>query len=72
MKGLIVYPNPTFETVNIETDLCVETVNIFNFYGHLVQVETTKKFSISQLVPGVYILNIKTDIGIIREQLFKE
>ncbi|MBL0308301.1 MAG: T9SS type A sorting domain-containing protein [Bacteroidetes bacterium] len=60
---VLVYPNPTHSDVNIQTDEPVETINIYNAMGALVQTETQTTFSISAFHPGIYLLQIKTGKG---------
>jgi len=71
-EQLMVFPNPTFDLVNIETDLLVESIHIFNTLGQIVQIESSKIFSMKNLSTGTYVLKIKTDTGVITRQLIKE
>lgn len=66
------YPNPTTSLVNIQTNEKIETIQIFNSIGELVQVENTSTFSVAQLPNGIYFIHLKTSEGVITQRLVKE
>lgn len=58
-----IYPNPSFGTLNIETEEWTDVLlELYNLNGHLVQQERfiglQKKWDISQLTQGMYILKM--------------
>lgn len=66
------YPNPTSSLVNIVTTEKIETVQIFNSIGELVQVENTNNFSVADLPNGIYFIHLKTNDGVFTQRLVKE
>jgi hypothetical protein len=73
-KNLIVkiYPNPASSQITIESESAIESIGIFNLYGLLVQRESASSFSVGSLTNGAYIVNIKTENGIVRSHFIKE
>jgi hypothetical protein len=68
---LSVYPNPANIFMNISTVAKIQHVVIYDVAGAIVQTETKERFSVQELVTGVYFLTIKTDLGIVRKQFVK-
>ncbi|MCP2025039.1 Leucine-rich repeat (LRR) protein [Flavobacterium sp. HSC-32F16] len=66
---LTLYPNPAFDTLNIDSKDSIEKVSIeiFDVLGQLViavpNAETAAKIDVSRLNSGNYILKIKTNKG---------
>ncbi|CAN5858847.1 hypothetical protein BH11BAC7_BH11BAC7_07720 [soil metagenome] len=58
-----VYPNPASASITIQTDLVIESVDIYNLLGDLMQTEIENTFSVANLSAGVYIMQIKTAEG---------
>ncbi len=62
--GLLVYPNPATEVVNIDTELAINGIRLFDFAGKLIIAETynsekTVKVDLKGLPKGVYIFEIE-------------
>ena len=54
-----IYPNPTIDLFNIQSDHIVETVEIYNISGQLVKTfNAQKQYFVSGLRKGFYIVNI--------------
>ena len=51
--GILVYPNPTGDILNIDTRLDVE-VEIYNMTGKLMTKEVSKRIDLSNYTNGVY------------------
>ncbi|MBK7669538.1 MAG: SBBP repeat-containing protein [Sphingobacteriaceae bacterium] len=68
----IVYPNPTYTTLNIKTEEAIETIIVYNLLGAVVLEEKNNSFSVEQLPTGVYTLQIKTSNGIGTTRFVKE
>lgn len=64
-------PNPTQGLLNIIAETPVQLVNIYNLTGTLVQTECNSSFSIANLNPGVYLLQIHVQEGILTSRLVK-
>ncbi len=69
---LNIYPNPASSTLTIETEAAIESIQITNINGMLVQNETSKSFSIESLTNGVYIIHVKTAKGVITKRFIKD
>jgi hypothetical protein len=70
-----VYPNPVVDVVNINSDAEITCVNIYNTAGQIVRYTFVNKLSatlpVSELKTGLYIIEIQTEKGIIRQQIIK-
>lgn len=59
-----IYPNPTSERINIDTQNSVEEVRIYTVSGQLKIVEKNKlTIDISELPAGIYLVNVKLKNG---------
>ena len=56
----IIYPNPTEDFLNINTELIVDEIEIMNNEGKLMFTTDEKLIDISQLSSGIYYLVIKS------------
>jgi len=65
MSHSMVYPNPASEIVNInlEENLILEKVNIYNIMGQLIKTEKANNISINSFSKGTYYFEIITDQG---------
>ncbi|MFN3755569.1 MAG: T9SS type A sorting domain-containing protein [Flavobacterium sp.] len=67
-----VFPNPTNGTINITTNLQNYDISIFNSTGQLIQkkksISNSTLFDISDLPPGLYLIQISED----ENQLYKQ
>ncbi len=74
--GLIVYPNPSDNFINIESYLEIESLQIFNINGNLIAsylINNNKsQISVSAYQPGVYIVVAKTKDAIISGRFIKK
>lgn len=58
-----VYPNPSSDKINIQSDLEIESAVIYNQFGQLLLSQKTSQIDISNLATGIYILKIKFENG---------
>jgi hypothetical protein len=70
--NVVVYPNPTTNSLNIDSDEKIKEVLIFDISGNLIHIETTSEFSVEHLTNGVYLLSIQTALGVIFKRFTKE
>jgi hypothetical protein len=65
LDNFSIYPNPTSEkvTVNIDENLNLEKVNVYNTLGKLVKSENTKTINVSDLSKGNYYFEVLTNKG---------
>jgi len=74
---LYIYPNPAFSTIKIYTTSIVKikSLEIVDMLGNIVSSQSFKPSSlpydinISNLAPGVYALNITTDLGTVSKKI---
>jgi Leucine-rich repeat (LRR) protein len=72
MEAINIFPNPTIDIINIESDNQIESVTIFNHIGSLVQTESKNTFSVAKLPVGIYTISIKTDKGFSVNKFIKQ
>ena len=68
---LDVYPNPSSSILNVQSNLTINQIKIFNLLGELVQSEKQSTFSIEQLPDGIYVLQIQTESGLSNQRFVK-
>ncbi len=66
------FPNPTTSTLTIQTKEVIEFITIYNLMGEVVQTETKNTFSVAELSPGIYLLQLQTANGISTSRFVKE
>lgn len=69
-----IYPNPTNNIINIQTDATIEAVNVYNLQGQNVMSITSNshQFDMAHLHSGTYIIQINTNKGVARKIISKE
>ncbi|MFD1552174.1 hypothetical protein DNU06_00245 [Putridiphycobacter roseus] len=67
--SLNVYPNPTSDIVNIQTDLNAFNVSIYNTNGQLVYtanaMNSIHKVSLGEFAKGLYVVQVKDNNGLV-------
>ena len=70
--GIVVYPNPTKDILNIVTDLDVKA-SLYDMTGRMLRSNITEKqVNLSNLPSGVYFLNIEHEGNIYNKRIIKE
>ncbi|MFK7932303.1 MAG: T9SS type A sorting domain-containing protein [Saprospiraceae bacterium] len=68
-----IFPNPATDLVQINTDLIIENVLVFNVNGQLVQTfDTDNAINIRSLAKGLYWLKIQTAEGVVTKKILKQ
>jgi hypothetical protein len=71
-----IYPNPTTSMINIESKNSIQTVQLFDIYGRLLQTNlqesTNSTMDLTQRSAGIYFLKITSDKGQKVEKIVKE
>jgi hypothetical protein len=69
-----VYPNPASSQITIDTEENIETIKIIDVTGKIVETKTSNNTTINvdQLMKGLYILEIKTENGIVHNRFIKK
>ncbi len=57
---IVVYPNPTTGKIKVETNLKVESIEVYDVAGRFLQKEKTTSFELVNQKSGIYFLKIKT------------
>jgi hypothetical protein len=62
LSGLLVYPNPATDILNISSQLELKKVVIFNLLGkQVVETTATSQIDVSHLSAGIYLLNVYSE-----------
>jgi hypothetical protein len=68
----VVYPNPVSKQISIQTKQEIEEIIIYDMLGTVVQTERRTTFSVEKLAKGSYLMNIKTESGLISSSFIKK
>ena len=63
-NGIVIYPNPAHDIINIITEEAVISVEIIDISGKIVAQTTNSSIDISQLHKGFYLVRINTERGV--------
>ena len=65
LKDLSIYPNPTADYINIlNVKHEIQKVAIFDLTGKQMLSDNKQRINVSKLPSGVYVLSVKTEVGI--------
>jgi hypothetical protein len=72
-EDVILFPNPATNSVEIKSESRINTVDLYDLSGKLLDVELkNNRIDISHLSPGVYMIKIKTGTGIMNKKFIKQ
>ena len=77
-ESIKIYPNPTAETLNIETDSKINSIAIFDAKGSLIKnfqetgISNGKRINVSDLISGIYMVKIKTSTSEFTKKFIKK
>ncbi|MGE6396746.1 T9SS type A sorting domain-containing protein [Chryseobacterium scophthalmum] len=77
-ESIKIYPNPTAETLNIETDSRINSIAIFDAKGSLIKnfqeagISNGKRINVSDLISGIYMVKIKTSTSEFTKKFIKK
>ena len=71
---LSIFPNPVKDVMNISYDKAINQIDVYDVNGKLVKTYTTvdNTINVSDLSDGIYMLNIKTEEGLVVRKIVKE
>jgi len=72
---LKLYPNPANDLLNIESELIINSIQVFDFFGRKVaelKYNNINQIDVSKLQAGNYILELNTDKGIFSSKFVKQ
>jgi len=67
-----IFPNPSSSHVVVRSEAKVHEVIIYNLKGELIQIENRNSFSVENLAAGLYVLHVRTELGIQTSLLTKK
>ncbi len=67
-----VYPNPVTDILIINTEAEIEEIKIYSLTGQLLSKQKTSRIDFKNIPSGLYLLQIKTDQGIINKKILKK
>ncbi len=69
-----IYPNPASASIQVKfpNHIHIDTIEIYNALGQLVQVEKTTIFTVEKLNSGAYFIKMSTNEGIIHKNFIKK
>jgi len=72
-ESIVLYPNPSTDLVSIQmpTNISIEKVSFYNALGQKVMDSEGQNINISSISNGVYLVEIKTNEGIIHKNFIK-
>lgn len=75
-RSIKIYPNPTNSIINVNGDFAIQSVELFDVQGRLLQTNlqnsNTALLDISEKSNGIYFVKITTEKGIKVEKIIKE
>jgi hypothetical protein len=72
---ILIYPNPAFDKLHIQTNQDIDEIYIYNYVGQIVKTfkqTVNSEIDISQLEVGIYIAEIKHKTGTVRVKWEKQ
>ena len=73
-QSVRIFPNPTSDRVNIESDSIIQSVDLFDVNGRILstRVGNQKQIDLSAQASGIYFLKVKTADGMKIEKVIKK
>mgnify|MGYP000455462647 CR=1 FL=1 len=71
-QDLTIYPNPTQNILNLESNQQIERVKIYNLQGQLIKEGFSNSIDISQLTSGLYFVQVTVEGKTVTKKFIKE
>ncbi|MGL4993276.1 MAG: alpha-amylase family glycosyl hydrolase [Bacteroidales bacterium] len=72
-EKILIYPNPATTTIYVDSKLTVDEMTIYTLQGgELIKQKEGNRIDISNIPPGYYILEIKSESEIVRTKFIKQ
>ena len=73
-NSILLYPNPAINELNISTNNKIEHVKLFNISGRLIRSfgNCKKTIDVSELINGIYFIQISTEEGVFTQKFVKQ
>lgn len=75
IESIKLYPNPVSDIVNITSPFKTLSLDVYNYSGKLVKTFPSLKnneINVQDLAPGIYIVTLTTDQGIVTKKIIKK
>ena len=70
---LKLYPNPAFNRIHIQCTQEIEELCLYSLAGQEIKtVRGMTSVDVSSLAPGIYILEVRTEAGVVRQKFVKQ
>lgn len=69
---LTIYPNPATDKINISSNQEIASVLLFDINGQLIKQTTSNSITVSELNPGIYLVQVTTPNGVVTKRIVKE
>jgi hypothetical protein len=67
----ILYPNPTFDQIQVSGDEAIEHIGLYDMNGKFLRASSELLLNTADLVPGMYLLQITSNSGIYTKRFIK-
>lgn len=73
-QDMVIFPNPTSDKININSESDIQMVELYNLQGQRVYAENgnVRSISVSNLAKGMYILKVTTEQGVSTYKISKQ
>lgn len=74
-ESVLIYPNPVVDIVKITSPFKTLSIDVYNYSGKLVKTFPSLKnneINVQDLDPGIYIVTLTTDQGIVTKKIIKK
>lgn len=66
-----VYPNPTNNSITVNSDAAIELISVVNLNGETILTSNNKMVDLSNIAAGIYLIEVQTAQGSARKRIVK-
>lgn len=71
-EGILVYPSPTTDVLNVQSISDIKTIEVVDLSGMIVVNATENSVSVANLAAGMYVINVTTETGMFTKTFVKK
>lgn len=73
-NNIFIYPVPVSNTLFLQSDKSIHAVNVLSAQGALIKQygSNQKQIDVSDLSPGIYMLEVTTELGLVKRRIIKQ
>lgn len=71
-EGILVYPSPTTDVLNVQSISDIKTIEVVDLSGMIVVNGTENSVSVANLAAGMYVINVTTETGMFTKTFVKK